>query len=80
MLQLNPDSITLGELQSFSGSGDEILYIGAPTESTNIDLYAVHIETGVVRRLTSHPDYADPIAFSANDQWFVTQDTRATER
>ncbi|KAG9188970.1 hypothetical protein G6011_05838 [Alternaria panax] len=79
-LKLQPDSITIGELRGFSGSGDEILYIGAPTESTNIDLYAVHIETGVVRRLTSHPDYADPIAFSADDQWFVTQDTRASER
>jgi hypothetical protein len=79
-LQLHPDSITMGELRGFSGSGDEVLYIGAPTELTNIDLYAVHIETGVVRRLTSHPDYADPIAFSANDQWFVTQDTRAAER
>jgi hypothetical protein len=79
-LQLYPDSITGGELRGFSSSGDEILYIGAPTESTNIDLYAVHIETGAVRRLTSHPDYADTIAFSANDQWFVTQDTRAVER
>ena len=79
-LKLHPDSITIGELRGFSGSGDEILYIGAPTESTNIDLYAVHIETGIVRRLTSHPDYADPIAFSADDQWFVTQDTRASKR
>jgi hypothetical protein len=79
-LYLQPDSITIGELRGFSGSGDEILYLGAPTESTNIDLYAVHMETGAVRRLTSHPDYADPIAFAPNDQWFVTQDTRATER
>lgn len=79
-LKLHPESIIIGELRGFSGSGDEILYLGAPTESTNIDLYAVHIETGIVRRLTSHPDYADPIAFSADDQWFVTQDTRASER
>jgi hypothetical protein len=79
-LQLHPDSITVGELRGFSGSGNEVLYICAPTKSTNIDLYAVHIETGVIRRLTSHPDYADPTAFSADDQWFVTQDTRAAER
>lgn len=79
-LQTHPDSITIGELRGFSGSGDEILYIGAPTESTNIDLYAIHMETGIVRRLTSHPDYADPIAFSADDKWFVTQDTRPTKR
>jgi hypothetical protein len=79
-LELHPDSITIGELRGFSGSGDEILYIGAPKESSNIDLYAVHIDTGIVRRLTSHPDYADPIAFSPDDQWFVTQDTRVSQR
>ncbi|KAF2849958.1 hypothetical protein T440DRAFT_120789 [Plenodomus tracheiphilus IPT5] len=79
-MHLHPESITVGELRGFSGTGDEITYIGAPTESNNLDLYAVHIETGVVRRLTSHPDYVDPISFSADDQWFVVQDTRATER
>jgi hypothetical protein len=79
-MYLHPDSIMIGELRGFSGSGDEITYIGAPTESNNIDVYAVHMVTGAVRRLTNHPDYADPIAFSADDQWFVTQDTRATER
>lgn len=79
-LTLHRDAITVGELRGFSGSGDEITYIGYPSESTNIDLYAVHIETGVVRRLTSHPDYADPIAFSADDEWFVTMDTRGSDR
>ncbi|KAJ4359301.1 hypothetical protein N0V95_002312 [Ascochyta clinopodiicola] len=79
-LTIHHDAITVGELRGFSGSGDEITYIGYPTESTNIDLYAVHVETGVVRRLTSHPEYADPMAFSADDQWFVTMDTRGSER
>lgn len=79
-LTIHHDAITVGELRGFSGSGDEITYIGYPTESTNIDLYAVHVETGVVRRLTSHPEYADPIAFSADDQWFVTMDTRGSDR
>jgi hypothetical protein len=79
-LHLHADAITVGELRGFNGIGDEVIYIGASTESTNIDLYAVHLETGIVRRLTSHPDYADPIAFSSNNQWFVTMDTRATKR
>lgn len=79
-LILHKDAITVGELRGFSGSGDEITYIGYPSESTNIDLYAVHVETGVVRRLTSHPEYADPIAFSADDEWFVTMDTRWSDR
>lgn len=79
-LKIHRDAITVGELRGFSGSGDEITYIGYPTESTNIDLYAIHVETGVVRRLTSHPEYADPIAFSADDEWFVTMDTRGSDR
>ena len=79
-LQLNDDAITVGELRGFSGSGDEILYIGAPRESNNIDIFAVHIETGAVRRLTSHPEYTDPVAFSADNEWFVAMDTRGSDR
>ncbi|KAF2629037.1 saponin hydrolase precursor [Macroventuria anomochaeta] len=79
-LTIHRDAITVGELRGFSGSGDEITYIGYPSESTNIDLYAVHVQTGVVRRLTSHPEYADPISFSADDEWFVTMDTRGSDR
>lgn len=79
-LTINHDAITIGELRGFSGSGDEIMYIGYPTESANIDLYSVHVRTGVARRLTSHPEYADPIAFSADDEWFVTMDTRGSGR
>ncbi|KAF2998976.1 hypothetical protein E8E13_007428 [Curvularia kusanoi] len=79
-LTIHNDAITVGELRGFSGSGDEVTYIGYPTESTNIDLYAIHLTTGTVRRLTSHPEYADPIAFSADDKWFVTMDTRGSNR
>jgi hypothetical protein len=79
-LTIHSDAITVGELRGFSGSGDEITYIGYPSESNNIDLYAVHVHTGVVRRLTSHPEYADPIAFAADDEWFVTMDTRGSDR
>ena len=79
-LHINYDAIIVGELRGFSGNGDEVLYIGPSWESTNIDLFAVHLVTGVVRRLTSHPDYADPIAFSHDNEWFVTMDTRVSER
>jgi hypothetical protein len=79
-LHINHSAITVGELRGFSGAGDEILYIGSSWESSNIDLFAVHVVTGAVRRLTSHPDYADPIAFSHDNEWFVTMDTRATGR
>lgn len=73
-------AITIGELRGFSGSGDEIVYIGSPSEANNIDLFAVHLGTGIVRRLTSHPEYGDPISFSYDDEWFVTMDTRGSDR
>lgn len=79
-LAIHQDAILVGELRGFSGSGDEITYVSYPSESSNIDLYALHIETGAVRRLTSHPEYADPISFSADDEWFVTMDTRGSDR
>lgn len=79
-LKIHDEAITVGELRGFSGTGDEILYIGSTREANNIDLFAVHIITGAVRRLTSHPEYADPIAFSHDNQWFVTMDTRGSNR
>ncbi|KAK4235698.1 hypothetical protein C8A03DRAFT_36443 [Achaetomium macrosporum] len=79
-LHINRDAITVGELRGFSGAGDEILYIGSSWESSNIDVFAVHVVTGAVRRLTSHPEYADPIAFSHDNKWFVVMDTRGSDR
>ncbi|KAG5790931.1 hypothetical protein H9Q69_010008 [Fusarium xylarioides] len=62
------------------GSGDEILYIGSPVEANNIDVMAVHLTTGAIRRLTSHPDYTDPITMSHDNQWIVAMDTRVVGR
>ncbi|CAG8936033.1 unnamed protein product [Penicillium salamii] len=79
-LKIHNEAITIGELRGFSGSGDEIIYLGSTREANNIDLFAVHIITGAIRRLTSHPEYADPIAFSHDNQWLVTMDTRGSDR
>ena len=79
-LQINDDSMTVGELRGFSGSGDEIIYIGSPWEANNVDLLAIHVITGEIRRLTSHPEYVDPAAFSHDNEWFVAMDTRGTDR
>ncbi|KAK4096668.1 hypothetical protein N658DRAFT_501312 [Parathielavia hyrcaniae] len=79
-LRINRDAITVGELRGFSGAGDEILYLGSPWEANNIDVLAVHVVTGAVRRLTSHPDYTDPLAYSPDNKWFVVMDTRVSER
>lgn len=79
-LTIHEDTINVGELRGFSGNGDEITYIANPRESNNIDLFAVHLKTGAVRRITSHPEYADPMAFSADNEWFVAMDTRGSDR
>ena len=53
-LRIHNEAITIGELRGFSGSGNEIIYLGSTREANNIDLFAVHIITGAIRRLTSH--------------------------
>ncbi|EWZ46030.1 uncharacterized protein FOBCDRAFT_259035 [Fusarium oxysporum Fo47] len=79
-ITINRNAITVGELRGFSGRGTEVTYIGYPAESSNIDVFAVHLQTGKVRRLTSHPEYCDPIAISPDDQWMTILDTRGTDR
>ncbi|SCO16648.1 uncharacterized protein FFE2_13579 [Fusarium fujikuroi] len=79
-ITINRNAITVGELRGFSGRGTEATYIGYPAESSNIDVFAVHLQTGNVRRLTTHPEYCDPIAISPDDNWMAVLDTRGTDR
>jgi hypothetical protein len=77
---INREAIDVGEFRGFSGRGTEATYVGYPAESSNIDVFAVHLQTGKVRRLTSHPGYCDPMAVSPDDQWIAIEDTRGTDR
>lgn len=79
-LLFNPQAKVVGELRGFSGTGQEVSYIGAPVESSNIDVFAVGLYDGKVRRLTAHPEYADPVDISPDDRWHVVLDTRGTDR
>ncbi|KAI1770483.1 hypothetical protein F4818DRAFT_450415 [Hypoxylon cercidicola] len=79
-LRINLEAITVGELRGFSGSGREVTYIGYPRESSNIDVFAADLTTGTVRRLTSHPEYCDPVDISADDEWIAIMDTRGSDR
>ncbi|KAI4859615.1 hypothetical protein F4820DRAFT_439262 [Hypoxylon rubiginosum] len=79
-IRINPEAITVGEFRGFTGSGREATYIGYPKESSNIDVFAVDLTTGSVRRLTSHPEYCDPIDVSADDEWIAIMDTRGSNR
>ncbi|RDW69660.1 putative saponin hydrolase protein [Coleophoma cylindrospora] len=79
-IRMNYEAITVGELRGFSGRGNEVTYVGYPWESCNMDVFAVDLTTGKVRRLTSHPEYVDPVDISPDDQWVVVEDTRGTGR
>jgi hypothetical protein len=77
---INDTAIVVGELRGFNGDGREITYVGAPVESSNLDVFAADLTTGAVRRLTSHPEYVDPVDVSQHDDWMVVMDTRFTDR
>ncbi|KIM99281.1 hypothetical protein OIDMADRAFT_43233 [Oidiodendron maius Zn] len=79
-LTVNRSAITIGELRGLTGTGKEVVYVGYPYESCNIDLFAVSLATGAVRRITAHPEYADPIGVSPDDKWQVVLDTRGSGR
>jgi hypothetical protein len=57
-----------------------VTYIGAPEESSNIDVSAADLTTGEVRRLTAHPEYTDPVDLSPDGNWTVALDTRGSDR
>jgi hypothetical protein len=79
-LSTNNQAITVGELRGFSGRGGEVVYLGGSVEASNVDVFAVHMQTGRVRRLTAHPEYADPVDISPDDKWTVVMDTRGSNR
>ncbi|KAF4964241.1 hypothetical protein FSARC_7795 [Fusarium sarcochroum] len=79
-LTLNPSAISIGEARGFNGDGSEMTYIGSNIESCNIDVMAINLATGAVRRLTSHPEYVDPMSFSPDNKWMAIMDSRGSGR
>lgn len=79
-LFINDSAISVGELRGFSGRGKEVTYVGSSVESCNIDVFAADLTTGRVRRLTSDPEYVDPVDISPDDKWHVVLDTRGSGR
>ncbi|MDX5565866.1 hypothetical protein PYK79_24855 [Streptomyces sp. ID05-04B] len=71
---------SVGELRGFSKDGREVFYVGFPAESSNMDLMAADLHTGKVRRVTSDPEYTDPMDSSPDDRWIVALDTRGSDR
>ena len=79
-LLLNRNGLEVGEFRGFSGNGREAYYVGYPWESSNLDVFAVDLATGKVRRLTTHPEYVDPMDASPDDKWMVIEDARGSGR
>ncbi|KAJ3537699.1 hypothetical protein NM208_g6205 [Fusarium decemcellulare] len=79
-LTINTSAISVGELRGFSGRGDEAVYVGYPAESCNLEIFAVGLQSGRVRRITSDPGYVDPIEASPDGKWWAIMDTRGTDR
>ncbi|KAK7421213.1 hypothetical protein QQX98_002343 [Neonectria punicea] len=79
-LIIDEDALAVGELRGFGGTGKEVTWLGYPIESCNIDVFASDLTSGKVRRLTSHPEYVDPVDISPDDKWSVVLDTRGTDR
>lgn len=79
-LVYNRSALLIGESRGFSGTGNELTYLGFPVESGNLDVFAASLTTGVVRRITEHPEYCDPMDISSDDNWNVVMDTRGSGR
>ena len=79
-IMYHPEAISVGEFRGFSKRGKELTYLGYPQESSNIDIFAVDLTSGQNRRITSHPEYVDPVDISPDDMWAVIMDTRGTDR
>jgi hypothetical protein len=79
-LLLNPLTRSVGEFRGFTSDGLQAIYIGYPSESDNIDLFAAHLVTGEVTRLTAHPEYVDPVGVAPDGNGGVFEDTRGTDR
>jgi hypothetical protein len=79
-LMINHNAIDTGEFRGFSKDGTEAFYIGYPWESDNIDVFAVNLTTGAVRRMTNNPGYVDPVDASPDDQWVAMMETDPSTR
>ncbi|RDW85921.1 hypothetical protein BP5796_04246 [Coleophoma crateriformis] len=79
-LTINTQAITVGEVRGLSGLGNQIDYVGSSFESCNIDISGVNLITGEVVRVTSGPEYVDPVDTSSDGNWIALMDTTTDNR
>ena len=75
-LRFSPLAPQIGEFKGWSKDGKWAVFMGFPTQSSNIDLFMRNLETGEVRQITRNPSYSEPIDISYDNQWFIVEDTR----
>lgn len=64
----------IGELKEFSHDGQAVYVIsvdGSPVSVANSETVRVALADGSVSPVTRHPDYDEPVTFSADDAWLV---------
>jgi hypothetical protein len=75
----NPNAITVGEIRGFSDDGKQVIYIGNPVESDNVDVFGADMTTGAVTRISGGQEYVDPMDESPNN-WSVDLGVLASGR
>jgi hypothetical protein len=70
-----------GELKSFTPDGRRVLvgvFSGYPYEAANPDVISVDLETGEERRVTTAPDYDEPVELSPDGEWYLVGSGRGS--
>src|SRR5262249_35242952 len=65
---------TLGELKQFTPDQQAVIvaaFSQNPFGAANPDAVRVDLRDGTVTRVTSHPDYDEPVEFSPDGNWFL---------
>jgi len=65
------------EAKSFTDGGKSLFFSGSRDQGGNLDGYLLDLETGVVIRVTNHPEWDEGGQFSPDGQWLVFETTRA---
>jgi hypothetical protein len=72
---LDPHAVsTLGELKQFAHDQQSVIvaaFATNPFGAVNPDAVRVSLADGTVSRVTTHPDYDEPVEFSPDDAWFA---------
>lgn len=66
--------VPFGEIKDFSRDGQAVFAIsvdGSPLSVANADTVRIALADGALSRVTRHPDYDEPVTYSADGEWLV---------